>query len=277
MSTIQAVLSTIIIAILGRKGGIGKTTIATNLAAALARQGKRVALIETDGQGDSTFSVGLPYANDFASLILDDAEWNEVLQPIPDDFAGENLDLWILRAHDAQLNVERDLNTSARIVERIKELKGYYDYVIIDAGPNLAETHIGLYYAASHIILPTLVESKAINAVGRMFNYLDQAAATSVVPVAKVLGIQPNRFDARHRIQHRLLGYIDGLYLEKAPIFEPLQNLAVWEYASTYNVSIYQMAGSHAGRARKQFQPLVDAALALHIQNQEKNASWLTK
>ena len=263
MSTIQAVLSTIIIAILGRKGGIGKTTIATNLAAALARQGKRVALIETDGQGDSTFSVGMSYANDFYRLIMDDAEWSDVLQPIPDAFAGEGLDLWILRAHDAQLNVERNPDTSIRIVERIEELKGFYDYVIIDAGPNLAETHIGLYYAASHIILPTLVESKSIQSVQRMFTYLDQARSASELPVAEVLGIQPNRFDARHRIQHRLLGYISGMYERQAPILEPIQNLAVWEYASTEQVSIYQMAGSHAGRARKQFQPLVAAALAL--------------
>lgn len=273
-NSIQLV-STIIIAVMGRKGGITKTTIAVNLAVALARiYGLSVCLVETDGQGDSSNSVGLPLDDAFHRLILGDAEWRTVLKPMPESFSGKGLSIPMLRASDHQLDVERNPDTPSLMYNRFAELDGVYDVVIVDAGPNLAETHIGLYYpptsGGTYIILPTLIERKSIESVGRMFNYLEQARAASDLPVAEVLAIQPNRFEARWRIQHELLGYIKGKYEHLAPVMTPMQNLAVWEYASTMNQSIYEVGGAYAKRAQSQFRPLIDAVLAKYVEQNEQ-------
>lgn len=274
---VQRLVHTLIIAVMGRKGGVTKTTVAVNLAVALARiYGLSVCLIDADGQGDSGNSVGLAQADAFHHLILGDAEWSQrgILAPMPESFTGKGISIPMLRASDLQLDVERNPATPSLMYERFKELNGVYDVVVIDAGPNLAETHIGLYYSmtdgGTHIILPTLVERKSIDAVGRMFGYLDQARSVSNLPVAEVLAVQPNRFQANWRIQHELLGYIKGKYEHLAPVMAPMQNLAVWEYASTMNQSIYEASGPYASRAQRQFRPLVDLVAAKYYEQQKE-------
>lgn len=260
--SIQLIVNTLVVPIMGRKGGITKTTLAVNLALFLARLfGLRVLLIETDGQGDATSSVGLPLADDFHRLIIGNAEWADVLVKVPETFAGD-ADLWMLRAADQQLDVERNAQTPSILVERMAELDGNFDIIIVDSGPNLAETHIGLYYAAtsggSQIILPTTIERKPIDSLERMFGYLSQARMASSAPVAEVLAIQPNRFATSKRVSHRLLGQIEGRYGHRTKVMAPIRDLAAWEYASVHQRSILDIGGYHAAAGRSELQPLVN-------------------
>lgn len=274
--SIHDLIRTCIFIVMGRKGGITKTTIAVNLALFLARMfGLRVLLIETDGQGDATDSVGLPYADAFHELINNNAEWVDVIEQVPEEFAGPGVDLWILRAFDAQLQVERNQDTPSILFDRLKELDGIYDVIVIDTGPNFAETHVGLYYAptsgGSNIILPTTIEKKAIKSLERMFGYLEQARNVAPMHVnadgemvkmrtANMLAIQPNMFDGNRRIQHHLTGWIYGRYEQRTTVLKPMRYLQIWEHASIHSRSVLDFTGRYATTARHEFMPLVNLA-----------------
>lgn len=260
-----------IISLLGRKGGITKTTLAASLAAACARAGMRTVLVDADGQGNATQMVGAKRAPGMSMVMLRDAEWADVLVPVGVEFTGyteHSAPLWVLPSDDSQRELEQHPQAAARISERLNELHSWTDVVIVDTSPGISEVHAGVYFAADWALLPTTMEWAAISSLANTLTYLGAAQRSTGGQSAGLLGIIPNMFSAGEKVQRENYGYLRGKYEPVCRVFEPMRRLTVWAQASQLKQSIWAYAPDDDYNARRQaraaaleLQPVVDMVL----------------
>jgi chromosome partitioning protein len=144
-----------VLTISNQKGGVGKTTTAVNLAAALARLGAKVLVIDLDPQGNASTALGVEHRADVPSIynvIIEDLPLSSVVQKSPEEgelycvpanihLAGAEIELVSLVAREQRLRRALDLH--------IAEMDEPYDYVFIDCPPSLGLLTITAFVAAS--------------------------------------------------------------------------------------------------------------------------------
>lgn len=264
-------MTTVKIGIAGHKGGISKSTVAMNLSAGLARHGYRVLLLEADGQGNASMCVGIEPHDGFYHLVMEDAEWDDILVPVPEGFYGEG-ELYLVSAWSGQQIVEKHPDAPSLIYHRLGELDSIFDFVVADTSPGMTNVHTGLYYAMDYVILPTLCEFSAIKSLGTTLGHLESAREQiendeSGLSVAEVLAIVPNRFFASENVQRENLGWIKGRYSQEFRILPQISNGTVWGKCANRLCSIYTYTPESSYErnqlrdAQREFDPVVQVAL----------------
>lgn len=262
---------TVIVSVMGRKGGITKTTLAKNIADECSKQGLMTVLFDADSQGNATDGVNVTPQDAFRALVLGEIEWNDALFPVPASFTGDERDnLFVVPSFDGQVDIETREDAPTLIYERFQEVRGHVDIVICDCSPALTNVHTGLFFASNYVLLPTTCEYDSIISIDKTLNYLyEQAAMASDLPTAQILGIVPNRLNVNERVQQVNSGFVKGVYHEKHPVFRPLRDLGVWRKASQMKMSIHAMMeyGIYAERkdariAYSEFLPVAQAVIA---------------
>ncbi len=160
-----------IIAVANQKGGVGKTTTAVNLAAALGDRGKRVLLADTDPQGNSTSGVGIDRRRSKATvydIVINGVKAQEAV--VKTTF--QNLSL--LPSHIDLAAAEIELagleNREARIKDSLGAIRADYDYIIVDCPPSLGLITANALTAADTILIPIQCEYYALEGLSQLMN-----------------------------------------------------------------------------------------------------------
>ena len=127
-----------IMAIINQKGGVGKSTTAINLSAALGELGKQVLLVDLDPQGNSSSGLGIEKSqvnNCIYDVLLNDVPIEEVI--IPDVCEGLDLVPATINLAGAEVELVAEMARENRLKDAVGSLRGKYDYVFIDCPPSL--------------------------------------------------------------------------------------------------------------------------------------------
>ena len=161
-------------AIANQKGGVGKTTTAVNLSAALTDSGKKVLLADIDPQGNATSGLGI-CKNDLEKsiydVLLDEADINEVR------CTTSNMDLDLIPANislaGAEIELVSAMSRELRLKKAFEKLDKEYDYCIIDCPPSLSLLTINAFTAADSVIIPVQAEYYALEGLSQLINTIE--------------------------------------------------------------------------------------------------------
>lgn len=193
-----------VVSIANQKGGVGKTTTAVNLSAALAKKGRRVLLIDADPQGNATSGLGIDKEIDKSiyDVIINEIGINEAVKetnikklkicPSNINLAGAEVELVSLMSREHRLK------------ERIDEVKRQYDYILIDCPPSLGLITLNAFTASDSVLIPVQCEYYALEGLGQLINTIN-LVRRHLNKSIEVEGAVLTMFDARTNLSNQVV------------------------------------------------------------------------
>jgi chromosome partitioning protein len=188
-----------IIAIANQKGGVGKTTTAVNLAAALARTPKRVLLIDLDPQGNATMGSGVDkreLENSITDVLLGEAATGEAIARCEDgyDLLPGNIDLTA-----AEIRLMDAAGREGKLKQALDGVRGDYDFVIVDCPPSLSLLTLNALNAADSVLVPMQCEYYALEGLSALLDTIE-ALKGRLNPHLQIEGVLRTMFDVRNNL-----------------------------------------------------------------------------
>ena len=185
-----------VITLANEKGGVGKTTLATHLASALALRGKQVMLIDADPQGHATLSMGLKKQPGIYDLLVREASFSDVVRvPSPATLSGA---LYVLPGNIETRSITENVGDNLWLFEeRFEEISESVDVVVIDTSPTPSLLHGLIYMATDFIIYPTELEHLSLDGLANSLQHKMKANVSRSgrgLNEIQVLGIQPTMY-----------------------------------------------------------------------------------
>ncbi|MBQ3110760.1 MAG: ParA family protein [Clostridia bacterium] len=194
-----------IIAIANQKGGVGKTTTAVNLAACLAKKGKRVLLLDCDPQGNSTSGVGVDKRRcekTVYDVLIGNADINEAIVETPYEnlcVCPSNISL-----SGAEIELVSEMGRETKLKNALNTVKNSFDVVLIDAPPSLGLITINVLTAANSVIIPIQCEYYALEGVAQLMNTIKKVKQV-MNPELEIEGILMTMFDSRTNLSAQVI------------------------------------------------------------------------
>lgn len=206
-----------VVAIGNQKGGVGKTTTALNLSAALALKGERVLLIDLDPQANTTSGLGVECEGEDSvyPALLGDADVRDKIRPS----GRENLSL--IPSHMDLAGVEIELARGddhlVRLRHHLQGLKpnDLFDYCILDTPPSLGVLMTSALAAADEILIPLQCEWFGLEGLAKIVHVIDQIRDSGANPELSLEGIVMTMFDGRTNLARQVVEEVRNYFPEQ--------------------------------------------------------------
>ena len=207
-TTFPSPAETRVFVVANQKGGVGKTTTAVNIAAALALKGLRVLVVDLDPQGNASTALAVPHAEGTPGVydaLVDGTDLDELVRPCPDipgltvlpatiDLAGAEIELVSLVARETRL--DKALQAYLRDCEEAGER---LDYVLIDCPPSLGLLTVNAMVAGREVLIPIQSEYYALEGLGQLVRNI-ALIQKHLNPALEISTILLTMYDARTRL-----------------------------------------------------------------------------
>ena len=204
-----------IISFSNQKGGVGKTTTCVNMAAYLAKAGKRVLLVDMDAQGNATTGLG------FFKSELKQSVYNVIIEEeeVRDNVLATAIEgLFILPSNidlaGAEVNLVYKKNRERVLKAALDKVKGDYDYILLDCPPSLGLVTINALAASDSVIIPIQSEYYALEGLSQLMNTLS-LVRKHLNKGLKVEGVVLTMYDGRSLISRQIAAEIKKFFTKK--------------------------------------------------------------
>jgi chromosome partitioning protein len=192
------------IAIINQKGGVGKTTSAVNLAAALARSGCRTCVLDLDPQAHATTHFGVSPDGKGASMydaLVNNRPLAEVRQLVSDKLwlAGSDLNLAA-----AEVELAGVVGREVILRDQLAPEEGQFDFVLMDCAPSLGVLTLNALAAATEVFIPLQPHFLALHGLGKLLE-TTALVARRITPGLKVTGVIICLYDAATRLSQEVI------------------------------------------------------------------------
>lgn len=204
------------IAIFNQKGGVGKTTTNINLAACLAKKGKKILVLDIDPQGNTTSGLGIEKKalkkSSYNLMIEDDINAEDVILKTGVD----NLD--IIPANVSLSGAEVELaiirGREKRLKKALNQVKEKYDFIFIDCPPSLGLLTINSLTAVDSVLIPIQCEFYALEGVAQLMNTIE-IVRKNLNEKLYVQGVILSMFDGRTNLSVQVVEEVKKYFREK--------------------------------------------------------------
>ncbi|MEM6283232.1 MAG: ParA family protein [Chloroflexota bacterium] len=257
-----------VITLLNEKGGVGKTTLATHIAAELAIQGKRVVLIDGDQQANATMSFRIdPSPALYEWMLREHITAKDVVKLVhptvyapgsaPERVKGS---LFVVASNAEARNIPTSIGDPRVFYAKVQQLKTVVDYVIVDTSPTANLFHTAIYIATDAIVYPTQLEQWSLAGLWNAYQRLESAnqfrAGGNMAPIA-VLGIVPMMTNLRtinHQMNHNKVMETFGELVTPS-----IAKRAAWSDAPSAGITL--QAYEPDGKAMEDFQTVMNVLM----------------
>jgi cellulose biosynthesis protein BcsQ len=281
------------IAIYHNKGGVGKTTVAVNLAAALSKKGKRVLLIDIDSQANTTFATGLikfqfdeddDLREGNVSHLLESGDFNYISEIKRQSHYFNNPEIDVIPSHINLIDKQDVLNQIAvsrpRLISKLKVIENDYDIVIIDTPPSRDYYAQVALIASDYLIIPSDLKPFANQGLPTVKNFLkgiNEYKQMMGKPALQIIGVLPSKISTNSKFlqytfpkQRDVIFERYGLPLMEAVIYdrtslsESMNNSIIigeLEYPDPKSIIKYAETKANAQQSAMEFEVLAKEVL----------------
>ncbi len=203
------------IAMVNQKGGVGKTTSAVNLAAAIGHYGYKVLLVDADPQGNATSGLGInkrEVTKSSYDVIVSGEDVKNVIHTTP--FRGLDILPANMNLAGAELELVDMQGRESRIRNALAPVKEKYDFIIIDCPPSLGLLTVNILCAVDSVIVPIQCEYYALEGLSQLMNTVRQVKRL-YNPLVDLEGVLLTMYDGRLNLTQQVVSEVKRFFPQK--------------------------------------------------------------